>query len=58
MDPLHPVALAAGGPIHVLVPSLALSNAPRTVLQTLLGASTPGMYEGRYGVDDDRWEDD
>lgn len=60
MDPLYPVALAAGGGalIHVLVPSLAVGNALRTVLHTLLGTSTPGMYGGRYGVDDDRWEDD
>lgn len=59
-DPLYPVALAAGGGalIQILVPSLALSNALRTVLHTLLGTSTPGLYGGRYGADDDRWEDD
>jgi len=59
-DPLYPVALAAGGGalIQILVPSLALGNALRTVLHTLLGTSTPGLYGGRYGADDDRWEDD
>jgi len=59
-DPLYPVALAAGGGalIQILVPSLALGNALRTVLHTLLGTSPPGLYGGRYGADDDRWEDD
>lgn len=59
-DPRYPVALAAGGGalIQVLVPNLAVGNALRTVLHTVLGTSTPGLYGGRYGVDVDRWQDD
>ena len=59
-DPLYPVALAAGGGalIQVLVPSAAVGHALRTVLHTLLGTSTAGMYGGRYRAQDDRWEDD
>jgi hypothetical protein len=59
-DPLYPVALAAGGGalIQLFVPSLSVSNALRTVLHTLLGTSTPGLYGGRYGAQEDRWEDD
>ena len=59
-DPLYPVALAAGGGalIQILVPSLAVSNALRTVLHTLLGTSNPDRYGRRYGAEDNRWQDD
>lgn len=59
-DPLYATALAAGGGalIQILVPSLRVANALRTVLHTMLGNSTPPLYGGRYGSLDDRWEDD
>ena len=57
-DPLYPVALAAGGGalIQILVPSLSIANALRTVLHTMLGASTPRLYGGGFESFDDDWE--
>ncbi len=57
-DPLYPVALAAGGGalIQILVPSLSIANALRTVLHTMLGHSTPRLYGGGFESFDDDWE--
>ncbi len=59
-DPLYPIALAAGGGalIQIFVPSPAVRDLLRVLLQTLLGSSKPSLYDGRYGVDDDGWEDE